>query len=101
MTDEKKEREAFEKWYADEYLMPASAFRAIEGTYEKGFVKDAWEAWIARASQSSAPALPVEAIEQAIELMEVRASEMGSDTITAQANMEWAASLRALLPEAK
>jgi hypothetical protein len=47
--NEQKEREAFEKWYAAEYLMPPGAFRQVEGTYEKGFVKDGWEAWEARA----------------------------------------------------
>lgn len=70
MIDETKEREAFEKWYAAEYMMPPGAFRSVEGTYEKGFVKDAWEAWLAR-SQAPAPALPVEAIEYALATMDL------------------------------
>lgn len=49
MIDEAKEREAFEKWYCNEHMMPLSAFRQIEGTYEIGFVREAWEAWEARA----------------------------------------------------
>jgi hypothetical protein len=66
--NEQKEREAFEKWYAAEYLMPPGAFRQVEGTYEKGFVKDGWEAWEARAKLE--PQLPIDAITSAIHALE-------------------------------
>jgi hypothetical protein len=73
VVDEAGERASFEAWYTAEYMMPPGAFRLVEGTYEKGFVKDGWEAWLARAHQQ--PTAPVEAILDAIASLEDRVSE--------------------------